>query len=137
MDILFREQEIVKKYLGIPFKHRGRDLQGFDCYGLILAVYKDLGFELFDIAEDYDEKWSWQGKNHFIENYHKEFEVALEPVIFDMALYKNGRGIINHGGIIINGNRLFHTGKMGTVITKLSSPKLAKRLEGYYHYKKL
>jgi len=32
----------ARKYLGVPFKHRGRTKAGLDCAGLIVRCYKDL-----------------------------------------------------------------------------------------------
>jgi cell wall-associated NlpC family hydrolase len=30
----------VEAYIGVPFKDRGRDLKGLDCYGLLYHVYR-------------------------------------------------------------------------------------------------
>lgn len=35
--------EKAKEYVGVPFRHYGRDKNGVDCVGLVLAVAKDLG----------------------------------------------------------------------------------------------
>jgi cell wall-associated NlpC family hydrolase len=39
----------ARKYLGVPFRHRGRTSSGLDCAGLALLAYKDLGLDLPDI----------------------------------------------------------------------------------------
>lgn len=38
-----------RKYVGVPFKHRGRTPGGIDCAGLIALGLKDLGHKVFDI----------------------------------------------------------------------------------------
>lgn len=48
-DLHHVEKLIVDKYLGIHYKHRGRTLDGLDCWGFLKLVYADLGFRLFDI----------------------------------------------------------------------------------------
>src|SRR4029077_19729927 len=42
----------INDYVGVPYRHNGRDRAGWDCWGLVLAVYRDmLGLELPD--------WRW------------------------------------------------------------------------------
>lgn len=46
------DQELVdqaRKYLGTPFKHRGRTKFGLDCAGLIVRSYLDLGRPVKDL----------------------------------------------------------------------------------------
>ena len=64
------DKEITEKYLGIPYRHRGRSLKGLDCWGLVVLVYKDFGIDILDL-KSYRENWALQGKNYFIENYGK------------------------------------------------------------------
>jgi len=39
----------ARRYLGVPFRHRGRTRAGLDCAGLIWRSYADLGVILPDI----------------------------------------------------------------------------------------
>ena len=35
---------IAQSYIGVPFKHQGRDKRGIDCIGLLAAIHEDAGF---------------------------------------------------------------------------------------------
>lgn len=126
------EKDIINTFLGIPYKHRGRDLSGLDCWGLIKLVYNKLGYTLWDIEEEYTQDWSFKGKNHFIENYHKEWDKVISPNIYDVVLFKNGKGIANHGGIMLLNNRFIHSCRIGTIISRLSNEQWKRRIEGFY-----
>ena len=38
----------ARRYMGVPFRHRGRTAKGVDCVGLGIAAYRDCGVELPD-----------------------------------------------------------------------------------------
>ena len=129
------EKDIITKYLGIPYLHQGRGLDGLDCYGLIINIYKDFGIPLIDINDDYNKDWSWQGRDYFIENAHRQWQEIKEPKFLDMVIFKNGKGIMNHAGIMFDGNRFIHTCKAGTVISRVNDFNKKQRLNGYYRFK--
>lgn len=129
-----KEQDIINKYLGIPYKHGGRTRLGLDCYGLIIAIYKDLGFTLFDI-EHYDKNWSVNGKNYMLENYHRQWRETDNPQFLDVVVLRNSIGILNHGGVMLSGNRFLHCCKAGTTISSLETPMWKKRFVGFYQFK--
>lgn len=129
--------ETKEKYLGIPFKHRGRNPEeGLDCWGFIICVFKDLGFDLLDL-ENYDFKWSLSGKNYFIENYWKNWKRVKNPVVYDGLLFHNGKGVANHAGIYIGNDNFIHCCKAGVVIGKVTAPKWKNKLVGFFRFKKL
>jgi cell wall-associated NlpC family hydrolase len=132
---VYNEKEITKKYLGIPFVHRGRSMDGFDCFGLIIAVYKDLGHTILDIGE-YDLDWGIKGGNLFVENYHKQWEQVDAPQLFDVVLFANNKKAIVHGGIMLDNNRFLHTCKAGTVIGNLNSREWKEHTAGFFRLKK-
>lgn len=37
--------QTARSYLGVKWKHMGRDREGLDCVGLLIAVWRDLGYE--------------------------------------------------------------------------------------------
>ncbi len=129
------QAEIIEKYLGVTYKHHGRELSGLDCYGLILMIFKDQGVRLWDIHENYDPEWSWQGKDIFIENHAREWEEVKEPRFMDLACFRNAQGVVNHAGIILTENKFIHAVKAGVVVSRLTDRQWQKRLVGFYRYK--
>lgn len=125
--------DIIKKYLGVPFKNKGRDLDGLDCYGLVKCIYKDFGFDLFDIDEDYDAKWTLRRKNYFLENYAREWVEVERPMFLDVVAMKNFDGAMVHLGVCIGNGKFIHTSKAGTVVCHLSVWK--DKVQGYYRRK--
>ena len=129
------EQDIIKRYLGVPYQHQGRSMQGLDCYGLIIAIYADLGIKLFDIEEEYTPEWSWQNKNYFLENAYKDWEEVSKARLFDVVTFKNGKGVMNHAVVMLDGNRFINSCKAGTVVCRLSDQIWQKRFYGFYRQK--
>lgn len=129
------ERKILEKYLEIPYKHMGRDESGIDCWGLILMFYKDVyRVKLWDIEESYDIDWSFKNKNHFIENYHKEWIISGTPKKFDVVLFKTKGKIVNHGGIYLGEGKFLHASKASIGITRFSENKnyWKKNIENFY-----
>lgn len=133
---MITELEIINKYLGIPFKHQGRTLDGLDCWGLIKLVYADLGFNLWDPVQDYGEHW-YSSNNHFIENYHREWIQVQESSFLDGILFHDGFGRINHAGLYLSGGKFIHCCKAGVVIGKLSDPVWKAKFAGFYRFRKM
>lgn len=129
------QAEIIEKYLGVPYLHHGRDLSGLDCYGLILNIFDDQGVELWDINEDYDPEWSWKGKDLFFQNYARDWDAVSDPRFMDVVCFKNGKGVVNHAGVLLGENKFIHAVKAGVVVSKYTDQQWNKRLVGFYRYK--
>lgn len=128
------QAEMIEKYLGVPYRHHGRDLSGLDCYGLILRIFEEQGVALWDINEDYDPQWSWQGKDLFIQNYAREWELVEDPRFMDVSCFRNGKDVVNHAGVLLGENKFIHAVKAGVVVSKYTDPQWQKRLVGFYRY---
>lgn len=101
---------MIDKYLGIPFKHRGRDEKGIDCYGLVVLLFeRELGIKLFDV-EGYNRQWS--DKNYFLSHYHIDWvkvgKLGLKK--YDVLLFtdKEKEVIPKHIGIYIEDGKFLH-----------------------------
>ena len=112
-------------------------MSGLDCYGLIIAIYADLGIKLFDIEEDYTDDWAWKNKNYFLENCHKEWAEVVRGKLFDVVGFKNSKGIINHAGIMLDDDRFLNSCRAGTIVCRVSDSIWQKRFYGFYRHKGL
>jgi cell wall-associated NlpC family hydrolase len=127
----------VMKYLGIPYKHMGRTVDGLDCWGLVKMIYLDLlRVELLDIGEEYPEDWSWKGKDLFMENYQKQWERVERPLPIDVVLLNNGTGVANHAGVMLNDRNFIHCIKAGVVVNRVTEKLWKTKVAGFFRYKR-
>lgn len=130
-----KDKDIIKKYLGIPFKHQGRKIEeGLDCWGLIKAIYADCGVDLFDL-DSYEINWPKNGKNHFMEHYSQQWERVDRPQLMDVVLFWASPVVVNHAGLILNESRFIHAARPGVIISRLGEFQIFKKIEGYYRFK--
>lgn len=126
----------VRRFLAIPYKHKGRDYQGCDCYGLILLFFRDvLNKKLFDVEEEYDKNWTFKNKDYFIENYHKQFEKIEKPEKYDIVLFQNRQGVANHGGVVLGYGKFIHCCRDGVLMDSYNREGWRRRINGFYRLK--
>ena len=127
-----KEMDVIRKYLGIPYKHLGRGpKEGLDCWGLIKCIYADAGIQLSDLGH-YEMDWSKYGKNYFLENYHQEWHRVDGPQFMDVVLFKMTGEIVNHAGLVLNESRFIHCCRVGVIVSRLGEFNWFKRNAGYY-----
>ncbi len=125
---------LTGKYLGIPYVHKGRTLDGLDCWGLLKCVYREFGVELFDI-EEYSKTWSLTGRDYFKQHYRQDWVMVGLPRFLDAVLFVNSKGIANHAGIVLTNGRFIHCCRQGVIVSRLSDKAWQKNIEGYYRLK--
>ena len=129
------EQELIKKYVGIPYKHLGRDpKEGLDCLGLLMCFFTDMGRDVkkYDY-ENYSEYWSvTDDRDYYIEKWPEEYVKVSVPHPLDVVLFQNSKGITNHAGIVLSNNRFIHSCKAGCVVAKLNDKQWYEKLTGFY-----
>jgi len=130
-------EELVDKYVGIPYVDNGRDpAVGLDCWGLIISIIKDLygynglpdpkyrKFTLLrrkvDMFKDYD-MFYWADT------------VKGEPVCGDFILIRV-IGIAMHGGIYVANGEFLHA-VAGKGIRLCNMPFWKKQVQGIYRLK--
>ena len=94
---------IAKRYLGIPYVYAAADpKKGFDCSGLTMYVYEQLGIHLLH----------WTGYQ-----IHEGTPVprwALAPG--DLVFFYDEGGVPGHVGIYIGNNQFIHAPHTGDVV---------------------
>ena len=103
-------QALVKKYIGIPYKLMGRDLNGLDCLGLMYRFYQDCGIKIPDRdGSDYTNDWVKEDPDRYLRGLLKIGKAAqiddLRPL--DLVYFKIGK-YISHGGVMIDNYNFIH-----------------------------
>ena len=119
------------KYIGIPFKAHGRDIEtGVDCFGLVRHVLNaEFGKEFPEWVPDGDSAAELLKKYKQQWSHLKQIE---EPVIGSVGLFRFV-GMPIHIGLYIGDGRVLHVMINETsVAEKVESNRLKGRLHGWY-----
>ena len=114
----------VADYVGLPFRERGRDRDGCDCYGLVRLIWRErAGLELPDYLDSYEATSEGEAISAAIEGeLHTEdwrrVEAGIER-LFDAVLIRMfftddagiRRGAGTHCGMVVAPGVLIHVGK--------------------------
>ena len=122
------------KYVGIPYKDKGRLEAGADCWGLARLVYKqEYNINLPSFSTDYT-----MGDTARIEellNQYKEGWDKLDsPEAGSIVLFRLF-GVVSHVGIMINNTQFIHnSATIDTCVETIDNPRWKKRVFGFYKY---
>lgn len=86
-----RLDDYARKYLGTPFKHRGRDARGLDCAGLVWRAFFDAGLTMPDLAR-YGREPNRQGRM---------MAVVREALGVPVWEGKGARSVIQPGDVLV------------------------------------
>ena len=138
--------EQFARYIATPYKHHGRDLRGWDCYGLYRYVlWEQFGIAIGSYADEYpgrdgsdatdiaitralrlhagDGNWQRVAPGSEFEGCGIVFNIAGQPL---------------HCGYVLEPGKMLHALKgRGTTIERYDSPAWTKRIEGLYKWNSL
>ena len=131
-------QRQLNAFVGLPYKDRGRDYSGVDCWGLLWIVYRDaLGVELpayLDAYRPIDDREREDIAQTIVGNYSGWRQIA-SPEPFDAVLLRVG-GIACHIGVTAGDGAMLHIMRgHSAVIESYRANKWVKRVHEYYRYK--
>lgn len=122
------------KYVGIPYKEKGRDLDGVDCWGLLRLVYsEEFKINLPSFVTDYVENDTLRIQE-LIAQYKEGWTQLEEPEEGCTVLFKV-LGTESHVGIAISSTHFLHAreGQYST-IESFESRAWKNRIVGYFKY---
>ena len=126
--------EWFSRYIGLPFDDGGRGPHGYDCWGLVRAVYADrLGVDLPSYGEI---------SARDLARIARQMETAKDdgwrqigtPRALDVVLMRSGRGgaRVVHVGVMVDANRLLHVEEAAaTAVVPVTHFSVAGRIVGY------
>lgn len=126
------------RFVGIPYLDKGRSIVGLDCWGLAVAVYRELrGIELPSYAERYVTAADRQDMAQLISGElggWNEVPAGQEHA-FDVVLMREGK-FPRHVGLVTSRGWLLHVLEGET--SRVESYRfglLANRIVGFYRYR--
>ena len=129
----------TSKYLGIPFKHRGADWCGVDCYGLLRLFYKT-EFNINIPDYEYDEEWCSIGFD-WIKEYYKNNWIKLHaPIQYGVVGFRlPGYEVEHHLGIILHDLNMFLHSPLNkqVCVSKLSNKFWIRAISSFYKIRDL
>ncbi len=124
-----------QKYLGAPFKYRGQSIaEGFDCYNLCRAIYKEKGVELPEYA------YSDKPEDSLIHKLINEGEELLrkidKPEPYCLVLLKIFPPYPTHLGVVLEDciHFIHIMQKRSVAVERFDSPLWKDNITGFYRY---
>jgi len=124
------------QYIGLPFKQKGRDRTGVDCWGLVYLFYKEqFGITLPDYLNEYDHVRDRRLGHLITEQTDIGWHKLDQPAPGDCIVLRL-RGLPFHVGIVVDQRRMIHS-QIGTevAIEDYTSIRWKTRVLGFYRLK--
>jgi len=102
---MYKPEEFIREWIGVPHVYNGRDKGGVDCYGLVWLYYRDvLGLMMPDwYCADSSRLWVMRFMDKEVRD---RLEVISEPEDNCIAVIKRN-AVANHIGVVYAGG-FFH-----------------------------
>ena len=122
-------------YVGIPYKNRGRDRAGIDCYGLVVLVFREVfgvsltSFDDFDIeSPEIHDVWD---ESRGLEWVRVEDEDVAPGDVVDVILMG-----VPHCGMVVDKSRMLHSRiGAGVLIEPFDRGFFCRRVKGIYRHR--
>lgn len=122
--------------VGVPYKSKGRDLLGADCWGLLRLFYiQEFGIVLPSYDEHYTDAFDKESVTGAIHSLKNDWIEVSEPKYGD-AIKLRLAGHPCHVGVYLGNNEFLHTQNgHDSCIDRLDGIKWKNRVDGFYRHK--
>lgn len=131
----------AEKHVGFDYADHGRgkdQVSRYDCWGLVLRIF---GMEKGASLPDYSSLYDHSCKDPKVEECFrsgmddpKVYRRVKDPQPFDIVVF-NIAGRPVHCGVMVSATHLLHIhAGTGSCVDAVTSPRWAKRVEGFYRY---
>lgn len=122
--------QAARTFLGVPFRHQGRDHHGIDCAGLILASYALCGVPMRDVAGYGREPWK-DGLRQAVEDGFGKPLVDTDRLPGDVLLFRIRREP-QHLAMVTDRGMTHSYADAGKVVETDLDERWIKRIVGHY-----
>lgn len=128
---------MLDAYVGMPWREKGRDASGCDCWGLLALVYREqLGVDLPSLSDAYVTTADRHALAGLIAGELGPWRL-IEPgaeARFDGVLMTEG-GVPRHIGLVAQPGHLLHVERdASAVIESYTGWRLRRRVAGFYRH---
>jgi cell wall-associated NlpC family hydrolase len=127
---MISKEDLVLKYLGVPYKYKGNDLNGFDCWTLVVSIFKDLGYDISYVSPKYNKNYKWE-KMDDVNKYADRWLKVDNQRYMDIILFS---GKTHHAGFCLDNFRFIQCNKRGVSIVRINKNN-SKEIKGFYRLK--
>lgn len=129
-------RDFANRNIGAPFLNRGRSPAGWDCWGVIIAAYREcLGYELPDRPDlSAEEEDAGQVFQAFMDGFASWQEVpAGQGKIGDIIIFRP-----NHAGLVLGAGRMLHCREqVDTVVERYDNYLWSRLVIGIFRHAEL
>jgi cell wall-associated NlpC family hydrolase len=130
--------DFIAQAQGVPFKDQGRSFAGWDCWGLIVAAYKQVyDITLPDLSSDYISAMDVKLVELVYEENIKVWTEVSIGRLGDLVMFRNGR-FVSHCGLVVKPGYMLHAlVDMETMITSYTNGRWRPKLAGIFRHEQL
>jgi cell wall-associated NlpC family hydrolase len=129
----------LERYIGIPFKSKGRGYDGVDCWGLLRLIYKDqLSIELPSYTDEYISATNSNSVAEIVNLYSLNWTkiASGREKMFDAVLFMI-KGLPVHIGVVMRFGTMIHVlDERQSCVERYNTSLWKKRIRGFYRYAK-
>lgn len=126
--------------IGVPYRDGGRTLDGLDCWGLVLEVFRRMGIMIPDVFSGQDQLAVRDLQAHqpaldWIASLFGDWRRVEVPTIGGAVAIGNVEGAAVHVGVIVEPFRMLHAMRhTGVVLSRVDHAPWAEQVLGFYVY---